>query len=160
MAAFDPVDWEAIVAVRGEPGVQVRRYVDRLAEDVADDPPGVAVKTVYDTWKEKRGADRSPSDQGAAFLIAYLLEQKGVLALETASGDGPSLPSMSDRRPAPDTLEAWFWEREWPLWYVAVETGTHMSLVYYWLWEDDVPLMERNFLDDTLAEIKSHQSED
>lgn len=58
---------------------------------------------------------------------------------------------MLDRRPDGETLREWFWEDEEVPWWLSVRLGVHYSLVVFWLWEDDVPLMRRNVPDETLA---------
>jgi hypothetical protein len=156
MTALDPVEWSDIEAVRGRPAANLTPYVERMQDSVADDSPFVAAKTIYDTWKSELGSERSTPDQGAAFIITYLLERSGTLALD--DGDEGTTPSVvTDRRPPPERLRQWFWEREHTMWWIAIQTGVHWSLVNYWLWEDDIPLMERNFLDETLQEIETYR---
>jgi hypothetical protein len=156
MAGFDPVQWDTIEAVRGAPAEQVTTYVERLRDSVADDPASASIEAVYNEWKGDLGEERVPSDQGAAFLIAYLLEQEEVLNSEETD-DTTTYPSMIARRPSAGRLHEMFWDLEYPMWLMAVETGTHMSPIYHWLWEENIPLMERNFPEKDLQQIKSHQ---
>lgn len=56
---------------------------------------------------------------------------------------GPTLA----RRPEDETLEHWFWDEQQVPWWIAVRCGVHYSLVQYWLYEADIPVMRRNVPD-------------
>lgn len=169
MGEFDPVSWDTVEAVLGAPTVEIGGYVDRLAPDVRDEEPFVAVKTVYDAWKRDLGADRTLPDQGAAFVVAYCLERDGVISLDAdeersagfgarAGADaGVGVGSLVDRRPDRERLRELVWEREETMWWIAVRYGVHWTLVNHWLYEDDIPLMERNFGEESLARIRAHR---
>jgi hypothetical protein len=45
------------------------------------------------------------------------------------------------------------------MWWIAVRTGVHWVLVQYWLYEDDIPLQERNLTDETLAKVRAYRDE-
>ncbi|MFB6219177.1 MAG: hypothetical protein ABEH77_08405 [Halobacteriaceae archaeon] len=146
MSDLEPVPWDAIEAAVGPPADDVRPYVDALGEEVAGEPPATAVKTVYDAWKGDLGEDRTTADQGAAYVIAYLLERRG-------HTEGVLL----DRKPGPERLRELFWEREHTLWWMAVETGVHYALVSYWLYEESVPLARRNLTTDTREQVDAYE---
>lgn len=126
-------------------------YVERHADDVQEDPPAVAVKTGYDDWKADRFAESDLSAQAAAFLIAYLLERRGAIEL------GGPMPSLVERRPAPERLRQLVHEREQTLWWIAVTHGVHYSLVTRWCYEADVPLLRRNVTDETFRQIRERR---
>lgn len=151
MDPMEPVPWEDVIAVRGVPGEELQPFVERHAADVADDDPADAVKTVYDDWKVSLGDDRTLDDQGAAFLIAYLLEHRGAIHLDEADAPGGSL---LDRRPDDERLRELFHERERTLWWIAIEYGVHYTLVTRWLYEADVPLLGRNLSEETARLIE------
>jgi hypothetical protein len=143
MDEFDPVRWEDI---------------DRAFERTFYDCPAVydarrdefetdwwqGLTTVYDAWKTEHKRD-GDHDQGAAYLLAYFAARDGFTVGPDADRSGDSLAGVGERRPDADTLERWFWDERRPMWAIAVRTGTHFALVKYWLREDDVPLMWRNF---------------
>jgi hypothetical protein len=155
MSEFDPVPWDDIEAVSGPPAATVREYVEEMRADVRDDPPAIAVKRIYDRWKaEQPRSDRLPA-QGAATIIAYELEREGVVELGPESG----VPSLTERRPDADRLEALFWEEEYTMWWIGVLTGVHWALVNCWLYEERIPLQERNLTAETLAAIEDAGAE-
>jgi hypothetical protein len=39
-------------------------------------------------------------------------------------------------------------------------TGVHPSLVTYWLYEDDIPLMERNYTAEAMERIRTQRDGD
>jgi len=45
-----------------------------------------------------------------------------------------------------------FWEREQTLWWIGLLAGVHPSLVTFWFYEADIPLMERNYTDESLEQ--------
>jgi hypothetical protein len=145
MTDLEPVSWDAIEAAVGPPADDVLPYVEALADEVAGDPPAVAVKTVYDAWKAGLGEDRSTDDQGAAYVIAYLLERQSAL--------GDWSHSLTGRKPGRERLHELFWEREHTLWWMAVEAGVHYTLLTYWLYEESVPLARRNLTAETREAI-------
>jgi len=148
MDPMEPVPWEDVIPVSGTPGVELEPFVERHADDVRGDPPADAVKTVYDDWKAERFEETGLSAQAAAFLIAYLLEHRGAIEF-----DGP-MPSPVDRRPDPDRLRELVHDEEKTLWWIAIERGVHYSLVTRWCYEADVPLLRRNFTDETFERIR------
>lgn len=148
MDPMDPIPWADVLPVTGTPGVEVEPFVDRHADAVREDPPAVAVKTVYDDWKDERVAETDLSAQAAAFLIAYLLEHRGAVEF-----DGP-MPSLVERRATPDRLRELVHDEEKTLWWIAVERGVHYALVTRWCYEADVPLLRRNFTDETFERIQ------
>lgn len=99
--------------------------------------------SMYDAWKSEYKRDGDP-DHGAAYLLAYFAE-RGSLTIGPNTTSAESLAGLRDRRLDTDTLEQWFWDERRTMWAIAVRTGTHFALVKYWLREDDVPLMVRNF---------------
>lgn len=101
MSKFDPISWGTIEAVIGSPAAGVTEYVEQLSDDVSDEKPPVAVKAIYDAWKDELGDDRTIPDQGAAFVIAYLLEREGAITLEEPE---QAIPSITDRRPSGERL--------------------------------------------------------
>lgn len=147
MAALDPVHWDDIVAVTGPPGKRCEARVDAMADDLRESDAYEAVKTVHDAL----AADPGPPDQGEVFLVAYVLERDGVVD----PTDGP-LPPVAGRRPDDERLRAMFWDPPRTMWWVAIRVGVHWALVRYWLYEASIPLRERNFTPDTLAEIRAH----
>ncbi|MFC3960082.1 hypothetical protein [Halovivax cerinus] len=146
MDSTEPVPWEDVIAVRGVPGEELQPFIQRDVPDVDGLAPADAVKTVYDDWKGTLGEDRTLDDQGAAYLIAYLLEHRGVIRLDETDAFGGSL---LDRRPDDEQLRDLFHEEERTLWWIAVECGVHYSLVSRWLYEADIPLLARNLADET-----------
>jgi hypothetical protein len=155
MADMDPVAWDDIEAATGPPSAaEVEEYVEAMRDDVAEGNAYEAVKTVYDEWKTDLGEARSLPDQGAAFVVAYLLEREGVIDLS----DSPQ-GSLVERRPSEDRLRERFWDEEQTLWWMAVELGVHYSLVTFWLWEEDVPLAERNLSDETMRQVEAQMDE-
>lgn len=158
MAALDPVPWDDIEAVTGPLAPGITACIDDHANQLAEKPPYDTVKTIHDALAAPDGPDSTVPDQGEIFITAYLLEQRGLLgpAGQPASSASES-PSITERRPNLEELEALFWERERTMWWIALRTGVHWALVRYWLAEDDIPLRERNFSAETLAEIREHQ---
>lgn len=114
-----------------------------MQAEVGDGDPYVAVKAIHDALSGDLGADVSVPDQGEVFLVAYLLEKRGVVA--PGGGADDPFPSLVDLDADGERLEELFWERERTMWWLAVRPGVHWVLVRYWLYEDDVPLRERNF---------------
>jgi len=158
MADMDPVPWDEVEAATGPPAAaEVEPYVEELKDELADpDPPDdyEAVKMVYDAWKTDLGEERSLSDQGAAYVVTYLLERERIIDLR-----GRRQGTLLKRRPDPDELRERFWDDEQTLWWMAVESGVHYALVTYWLWEANVPLAERNLSDETLARVETGREE-
>lgn len=150
MDPMDQVPWEDVIAVRGIPGEELQPFVQRDAPDIEGRSPAEAVKTVYDDWKETLGEDRTLDDQGAAYLIAYLLEHRGVIHLADTDAFGGSL---LDRKPDDERLRELFHEEERTLWWIAIECGVHHSLVSRWLYEADIPLLARNLGDETAEKL-------
>lgn len=155
MGKFDPVSWKAIEAVHGPPAREIEEYVDRLAESVGECDPYDAVKTIHDALSaDLDDADRTVPGLGEVFVTAYLLEKRGIIAVDDAERE---YRSLLDRRPDSERLEELFWERKRTLWWIGILVGVHASLVSYWLYEDDVPLMERNLPADTMAQVRAYR---
>ena len=154
MADMDPVPWDDIEAATGPPSAtEVEEYVEAMGDDVAERNAYEAVKTVYDEWKTDLGEERGLPDQGASFVVAYLLEREGLVDLSDAQQG-----SLVERHPGEGELRAMFWDDEQTLWWMAVELGVHYSLVTFWLWEADVPLAERNLSDETMRQVQAHRN--
>ena len=152
MGAFDPVPWETVEAAIGPPAAAVTDYVDRLEGDVHGEEPYAAVKAIHDALAAN-DVERSVPGLGDPFLVAYLLEKRGVIDPHE-EGEYRSLVA---RRPSDDRIEELFHEREYTLWWIATLTGVHPSLVTYWCWEADVPLLERNFGEESMAAIRAYR---
>lgn len=141
-----PVPWDALEAVRGEP--QLRAVFDAHREEVADAESAEAAVDRLERVRRDQYDVASP-DQGTAFVFAYLAETELGMSVDPP-GD---LPSLAARKPDDDTLERLFWDEEQVPWWTAVRCGVHYTLVIYWLWEADVPLMRRNIPDHQFAQI-------
>ncbi|WP_135826425.1 hypothetical protein [Halorussus ruber] len=153
MSELDPVPWEEIEAATGPPtATEVESYIEDLRDEITEESAFEAVKAVYDEWKTDLGDDRTLSDQGAAFVITYLLERERIIDLR-GLGQG----SLVKRHPGADELRERFWEQEQTLWWLAVELGVHHSLVTFWLWEADIPLAERNLGPETMEKVEAHR---
>ena len=151
MDPMEPVPWDDVIAVRGIPGEEVQPFVQRHVEEFDDGiDPAEAVERVYNDWKSSLGDERTLSDQGAAFLIAYLLEHRGAISLTDVEGVGGSL---LDRRPEDERLRTLFHEEERTGWWIAIEYGVHHELVSRWLYEADIPLLWRNLGEETKAKV-------
>ena len=153
MGDFDPVTWKTIEAAFGPPAPEVAARVERLRDDVSDEDPYVAVKTIHDSLYDE-GVERTVPSLGEPFVTAYLLEKAGIIA--PSDGDTErEYRSLVARRPDGDRLEELFWERKRTLWWIGLLVGVHASLVKYWLYEEDIPLMERNFTERSMDRIRS-----
>jgi len=162
MADMDPVAWDDVEAATGPPSAtEVEEYVEKheaeMRREVAEH--GLrnyeTVKAIYDEWKDDLGEERSLPDQGAAYVIAYLLERKRLADLR-GRGQG----TLIKRHPGRDELHERFWDEEQTLWWMAVELGVHFSLVTFWLWEADIPLAERNLSDETMRQVEAHREDE
>lgn len=150
MGAFDPVPWERVEATTGPPAGEVTAHVEQMASEVSGKEPYEAVKIIHDALYEA-DVERTVSSLGDPFVTAYLLEKRDVIP-----GDADTeYRSLLDRRPSAERLRELFWERERTLWWIGLLLGVHPSLVTYWMYEAGIPLMERNYTDDTLARIQS-----
>ena len=156
MGDLDPVSWDTIKATIGPPAPEVTEYVEQLQEDVRDEDPYVAVKTIHDALNADFGTDLSVPGQGEVFITAYLLEQNGIISPNDDDADS-EFPSLLDRRPSSDRLHELSWERERTMWWIAIQVGVHWALVRYWLYEDDIPLKERNFSEESMEQIRAHR---
>jgi hypothetical protein len=155
MGEFDPVHWETVEATTGPPAPEIEAHVEQMAGEVYEKDPYDAVKTIHDALYAA-DVERTVPNAGEPFVTAYLLEKRGII--EPESDDETEYRSLVDRRPGDERLEELFWERERTLWWVGVLTGVHPSLVTYWFYEADIPLMERNFTEESLREIREGQS--
>lgn len=155
MGDLDPVSWETIEAVVGPPAAGVVEYVDRMQDDLRGEDPYVAVKAIHDAISSDPDATTVPG-QGEVFVVAYLLERRGVISPGGADAGG-GFPSIVDRRPDGDRLRELFWEPERTMWWLAIRLGVHWALVRYWLYEDDIPLRERNFPEESMERIRAYR---
>lgn len=150
MGALDPVSWEELIATGGEPAANVAPAIDRLEDEIQGLSPYETVKTVHDALSaDLDEADRRVPGLGEVFVTAYVLEQRGHIH------PGDEYRSVVDRRPDGDRLRRLFWERERTIWWIGILAGVHPSLVTYWLFEADIPLMERNLTDERLAAVRA-----
>lgn len=159
MAAFDPVSWETVEATIGPPAPEVTEHVEKMEEEVHDKDPYDAVKTIHDALYED-DVDRTVPSPGEPFITAYLLEKTEII---TPSDDdtGSEYRSIVERRPTSERLRELFWERERTLWWIGLLAGVHPSLVTYWFYENDIPLMERNYTEESMEQIRTYRkSED
>lgn len=149
MGEFDPVSWETAERAVGAPAAEVTAMVDEMGEAMegADEPPYEAVKAIHDALDT---AERSVPSAGEPFVTAYLLEKEEIIAPE----DG-EYRSLVDRRPSAERLRELFWDRGRTLWWIGLLAGVHPSLVTYWLYEADIPLMERNYGEESMERIRA-----
>lgn len=154
MGEFDPVPWEVAERAVGAPAAEVTAMVDEMGEAMedADESPYEAVKAIHDALDD---AERSVPSPGEPFVTAYLLEREGIIAPE-----GGEYRSLVERRPSGETLRELFRDRGRTLWWIGVLTGVHPSLVTYWLYEEDIPLMERNYGAESLERIRAERDEE
>lgn len=155
MGAFDPVQWETVEATIGPPASEVAKHVERMQEEVYEKDPYDAVKAIHDALYET-DMDRTVPNLGEPFITAYLLEKNGIITPEKDDTER-EYQSLVERRPSSDRLRDLFWERERTLWWIGIVVGVHPSLVTYWCYEYDIPLMERNFTDETMEQIRSYR---
>lgn len=155
MGAFDPVPWETAVAAVGPPAPEVTEHVERLRDEVYDETPYDAVKAIHDALYAD-DVDRTVPALGEPFVTAYLLEKRGIIA-PGDDGSGSEYRSLVERRPDTDRLEELFWGRERTLWWIGLLVGVHPSLVTYWFYEDDIPLMERNYTEESMERIRAYR---
>ena len=154
MAATDPVPWAPLAELGQHTCLQCEAVFEARRGDL---DPGwgaeTAVGRLYAWWHEEYGEDVG-TEQGGAYVFAYLLEREGLVD----PADGPPVPggtpaSLVDRRPEDATLERWVWEDEQVFWWIAVRCGVHYSLVQYWLYEAGIPVMRRNVPDRLLSRV-------
>lgn len=108
---------------------------------------------LYEWWHDSF-RDAVGAEQGGAYVFAYLLEREGLVDPDDGSAvEGSAPASMLARRPDDGTLERWVWDDEQGFWWIAVRCGVHYSLVQYWLYEADIPVMRRNVPDRLLDRI-------
>ena len=154
MAPTDPVPWEPLVELGEHTCLQCEAVFEDCREDL--DPEWdreTAVATLYEWWHDAYGDDVG-NEQGGAYVFAYLLERGGTVDPgEAPAVDGGAPASLRGRRRDDATLERWVWTDGQVLWWIAVRCGVHYSLVQYWLYEADVPVMRRNVPDRLLAEV-------
>lgn len=155
MGEFDPVSWDRREAALGPPAPEVTEIVEQMEGAVQDATPYDAVKTLHDAVYEK-DIDRTVPSVGEPFITAYLLEKNGVIAPDEDDPEN-EYRSLVERRPQCDRLRELFWEQHRPLWWIGIQTGVHPSLVTYWLYEFDIPLMERNYAPESLDQIRAHR---
>ncbi len=148
-----PVDWTQLEEVRPEP--TCRTVFDSHREDLAEfDTLQPAVNHLYEAYHEAYGPAQRVPDQVAAFVFAYLVELADIASLsETDSEVAAEMPAIMDRHPGEDELDRLIWEEETVPWWLAVRFGVHYSLIIYWMWEADIPLMRRNIPSETLGQI-------
>jgi hypothetical protein len=157
MDDFDPVSWQTREAALGSPAPEIEEYVETMEEDVREKGPYDAVKTIHDALSEDFGeAGRTVAGLGEVFITAYLLEKKGVVTPDSSNTEH-SYRSLVERRPDSEQLDELFWEHERTLWWIGILVGVHPSLVSYWLYEDDIPLMERNYTEASMEQIRAYR---
>ncbi|WP_436935168.1 hypothetical protein [Halovenus marina] len=154
MGEFDPVSWDVREAALGPPAPEVTALVEQMQDTVHEMDPYDAVKTIHDALYAD-DVERTVPSLGEPFITAYLLEQNGIIDPDDEA-DG-AYPSLVDRRPSDERLRELFWERERTLWWIGLVTGVHPSLVTYWFYEADIPLMERNYADESLEQIREYR---
>lgn len=155
MGDFDPVSWDTSEAALGPPAAEVTDVVERMQGAVHEMDPYEAVKTLHDALYDD-DIDRTVPSLGEPFITAYLLEQNGVITPEPDETD-TEYRSLVQRRPSTERLRELFWERERTLWWIGILTGVHPSLVTYWFYEHDIPLMERNYTEDSMEKIRTQR---
>ena len=157
MGAYDPVAWEEIEVALGPPASEVEAAVEAMESRVRDRDPYDAVKTIHDALDEQlEESERTVPGFGEVFVTAYLLEQRG--RIESGGARNDEYPSLLERRPSADRLEELFWDRRRTLWWIGIVAGVHPSLVSYWLYEDDIPLMERNLTEESMARVREYRA--
>lgn len=155
MGRYDPVRWETVTAAIGPPAQEVTEHVERLREEVRENDPYVAVKKIHDALYDD-DVDRSVPSLGEPFITAYLLEKNGVITPDESDPES-DFRSILGRRPTSERLRELFWDRERTLWWIGLLVGVHPSLVTYWFYEDDIPLMERNFTEESREQIRAYR---
>lgn len=155
MGEFDPVPWEVSVAALGPPASEVTGMVEQMQGEVHDKEPYEAVKTIHDALYGE-DIERSVPSLGEPFITAYLLEMEGILSPGSEETRG-EYRSIVARRPSDERLRELFWERERTLWWIGILAGVHPSLVTFWFYEADIPLMERNYLEESLEQIRTQR---
>lgn len=155
MGAFDPVPWETVEAAIGPPAAEVTAQVERMEEAARGSEPYDAVKTIHDALYAD-DIERTVPSLGEPFVTAYLLEKHGIITPGDDDTRG-EYRSLVERRPTSQRLEELFWERQRTLWWIGLLVGVHPSLVTYWFYEADIPLMERNFAEASMEEIRAHR---
>lgn len=155
MGDYDPVSWETSEAALGPPAAEVIELVDKLQGEVHGKDPYDAVKTLHDTFYED-DVDRTVPSLGEPFITAYLLEKNGIIT-PVNDDTGGEYRSLVERRPSNDQLRELFWERERTLWWIGILTGVHPSLVTFWFYEAEIPLMERNYTEESMEQIRAQR---
>lgn len=155
MGAFDQVSWEVSEAALGPPASEVTAIVERMKGEVHDMAPYEAVKTLHDALYGD-DVERTVPSLGEPFITAYLLEEEGIISPENGDSDG-EYRSIVARRPDDERLRELFWEREYTLWWIGILAGVHPSLVTYWFYESDIPLMERNYKTESLEKVRAQR---
>lgn len=155
MGDFDPVSWETSETVLGPPASEVTNLVEEMQGEVYDENPYDAVKTIHDALYEA-DFERTVPSLGEPFITAYLLEKNGVISPEK-DDDGSEYRSIVKRRPSNEHLRELFWGRERTLWWIGILAGVHPSLVTYWFYENDIPLMERNYAEESMEQIRAQR---
>lgn len=151
MGEFDPVPWETVEATIGPPAPEVTSHVEEMGDEVFETDPYDAVKTIHDALYADE-VDRTVPSLGEPFITAYLLEKRGII---DPNEEGAEYRSLVERRPAPERLRELVWDRERTLWWIGLLRGVHPSLVTFWCYEADVPLMERNYTAESLERIRT-----
>lgn len=155
MGSFDPVSWEAIEATTGPPASEVTEHIEKMRDEVYDIGPYNAVKAIHDALYAD-DVTRTVPNLGEPFITAYLLEKQGIISPDDDAFEN-AYRSLVERRLDSERLRELFWDRERPLWWIGIIAGVHPSLVTYWFYEDDIPLMERNFAEESLKQIRAYQ---
>ncbi len=45
------------------------------------------------------------------------------------------------------------------MWWTATRVGVHWALVQYWLYEEDIPLQERNLTNESMARVRAYREQ-
>jgi hypothetical protein len=155
MSATDPVSWDPLVELGVHTSLQCEALFERRRDDLDPDwDRETAVARLYEWWHETAGDDPG-NEQGGVYVFAYLLERERLVDPRKGpdAGDFAIPPAILARRPDDATLERWFWDEEQVPWWIAVRCGVHYSLVQYWLYEADIPVMRRNVPDQVLEQV-------
>lgn len=158
MGKYDPVSWEISEAALGPPAAAVTWLVERMKGEVYEETPYDAVKTVHDAFSDADLESAVPN-LGEPFITAYLLEKEGVISPANDDERG-EYRSLVRRRPPAEELRELFWEQERTLWWIGILTGVHPSLVTYWMYEEDIPLMERNYAAESMNQIREYREKE
>lgn len=155
MGDFDPVSWDTREAAIGPPAPEITENVERLKGEIYGNDPYEAVKTIHDVLYEE-DVERTVPNPGEPFITAYLLEKEGIISPDKENSES-EYQSIVGRRPSRERLREFFWEQKYTLWWIGLVTGVHPSLVTFWFYEYDIPLMERNYTEESMKRIREYR---